>query len=92
MFSFSEVCAIAENSSVEAIYVLGDFNANPSKSFGSELTGMCIDQHWTCADIEMLDINSDTFTFVCDATGSTSWIDHCVVSCAAMQTLKGVKV
>lgn len=27
----SEVCAIVESSSVEAIYLLGDFNANPSK-------------------------------------------------------------
>lgn len=88
----SEVNAVIENSSIEAVYILGDFNAHPTAPFGKELFNFCSEQSWKCADVDMLGMSSDSYTFVCDAHGSTSWLDHCVVSVSAWQTIKNITI
>lgn len=51
-------------SDVQVAYMIGDFNAHPSKPFGRELMRFCDDLLWECADIKILGADSDTHTFV----------------------------
>lgn len=48
-----EISAIVEECSMDSVYVLGDFKADPRTRFGSELGLFCEDQKWKCADIEV---------------------------------------
>lgn len=57
-----EICAIIENSNIESVIILGDFNAHPTENFGKELLNFCLEQNLTCADILKLGPNSDSFT------------------------------
>lgn len=86
------IFAIVEESDVSAVYVLGDFNAHPGARFGIELMQFCNEQQWLCADILKLGCNSDTFTFLSDSHGSRRWLDHCVVTPAAYETVVNIDV
>ncbi|XP_063385332.1 uncharacterized protein LOC134671408 [Cydia fagiglandana] len=88
----SEMNAIVENSRVSSVYMLGDYNAHPDSLFGREMLKFCDDQLWLCADIDRLGVSSGTFTFISDAHGSTRWLDHCLVTQAAEQSVTGVRV
>ncbi|CAK1582534.1 unnamed protein product [Parnassius mnemosyne] len=88
----SEVSAIVESCDVEAVYVLGDFNAHPGESFGLELLKFCSEQNWICADIEKLGVESDNYTFVSDAHGCRRWLDHCIVTQAAWHTITNIRI
>ncbi|XP_049882113.1 uncharacterized protein LOC126378053 [Pectinophora gossypiella] len=86
----SEIYAIVESNDVETVFVLGDFNAHPGESFTTELLNFCNEQSWSCIDMELLP--SDTYTFVSDANGRRRWLDHCVVTAAARDTVLKVSV
>ncbi|XP_063545821.1 uncharacterized protein LOC134753808 [Cydia strobilella] len=88
----STVSAIVNNNNTESVYILGDFNAHPGGLFYNELSCFCDDQGWICADIEKLGLQSSTYTFVSDAHGSTSWLDHCLTSVSAMGSVTNVYV
>ncbi|KAL0881850.1 hypothetical protein ABMA27_001625 [Loxostege sticticalis] len=88
----SEIVSIVESCNIETVYILGDFNAHPGELFGNELLDFCNEQNWTCVDIQMLGINSNTYTFVSEAHGSHRWLDHCVVTEAALSKVLSVKV
>lgn len=83
----SLVSAIIDNFNVETCYMLGDYNAHPSEKFYNELRNFCLDSDWICVDTELLGIDSDTYTFVSDAHGSRRWLDHCVVTKAARNSV-----
>lgn len=84
--------AIVEESDVQVAYVIGDFNAHPSKTFGLELKRFCEDLMWECADINILGGDSDTYTFISDAHGTQSWLDHCLTTEAAWKTVVSANV
>lgn len=88
----SVISAIVESSDVEAVYILGDFNAHPGELFCNELLNFCVEQSWLCADLELLGTSHDCHTFVSDAHGSKRWLDHCVVSQCAWRTVLDVCV
>lgn len=88
----SEINAIVESSELESIYILGDFNAHPTELFSNELNNFCADQSWCCADVIKLGIDSNEYTFVSDAHGSRRWLDHCVVTQSAWETVRDIKV
>lgn len=88
----SEISAVVDNSEVTSVFILGDFNANPNSLFGRELVKFCVDQKWICADFDKLGSTSDTFTFISEAHGSTSWLDHCIVTGSAWQSIVDIKV
>ncbi|XP_059059952.1 uncharacterized protein LOC131853148 [Achroia grisella] len=48
---------------------------------------ICDEQEWTCIDVDMLKNVSNCFTFVSEAHGSQRWLDHCVVSKAAVASM-----
>ena len=67
----------------------------PSEQFYNELSLFCEDQEWTCIDVEMMrgvSNSSDCFTFVSEAHGSQRWLDHCIVSKAAVPSVRRVFV
>lgn len=88
----STLHAIVEENDVEGVYMLGDFNAHPHEPFCNELISLCVDYDWVCADLEMLGIGSGTYTYVSEANGSKRWLEHCVLSRAAMETAVHVAV
>lgn len=86
----SEISAIEDSSDVETTYLLGDFNAHPYELFYRELSGFCTDRSWVCADVETL--KADSYTYIDPYHGSRSWLDHCVVSLSARQTIVNVGI
>lgn len=88
----SEISAIIESSEVESVFILGDFNSHPTELFETELASFCAEQTWLCADILKLGISSSEYTFVSDAHGSRRWLDHCVVTKSAWETITDIKV
>lgn len=88
----SEISAIVDESNIESVFVLGDFNAEPGELFYNELVNVCSEESWSCIDVEMLGRDSATYTFVSDVYGTSSWLDHCVVTHAAKQSVTNVFV
>ncbi|XP_059058845.1 uncharacterized protein LOC131852221 [Achroia grisella] len=88
----SEVAAIVESSGTENIYIMGDFNAHPGELFETELLNFCNEQQWSCADYVMLGRFSGTFSFISDVCGSKRWLDHCIVTEAALRTVCDVEI
>ncbi|KAJ8737185.1 hypothetical protein PYW07_000456 [Mythimna separata] len=84
--------SIIEDNGIEYAVALGDFNANIGNMFYKELCCYCKDQDWICADLNMLGESSNTFTFLSEAHGTCSWLDHCVVTMAAYNIIKNIKV
>ncbi|XP_022832297.1 uncharacterized protein LOC111360568 [Spodoptera litura] len=91
-YCLSAVSAIVDEYGVESVFVLGDFNANPGELFYSELVSICEDQSWFCIDVDMLGLDSGTYTFISDVHGTSSWLDHCIATRAARQAVVGVNV
>lgn len=79
----SLVSAIINNNNTGSVYVLGDLNAHPGEKFFEELSCFSTEQEWVCADVEVLGLNSNAYTFISEANGSRRWLDHCVVTKAA---------
>ncbi|XP_069361132.1 uncharacterized protein [Maniola hyperantus] len=88
----SEIAAIVENSNVESVFVLGDFNSHPGELFGKEMINFCYDQNWICADMQKLGESSGTYTFVSEAHGCRRWLDHCLVTEAAWRSITSINV
>lgn len=88
----ANMCAIVDDSELECAYLLGDYNAKPGKPFWEEMMLFCDDHDLLCADLDLLGLNSGTFTCQSDAHGTTGWLDHCLVTKAARDTIVSVKV
>lgn len=88
----SSVSAIIDSSNIESCYILGDFNAHPTGRFYAELLDFCREFEWNCVDTDLLGLNSNTYTFVSDAHGTRRWLDHCVVTKAARDSVVNVRV
>lgn len=88
----ARLSAIIEESDVSAVYILGDFNAHPDASFGRELLSFCQEQKLVCADIDILGVDSGTYTYISDAHGSKRWLDHCVTTKSARNTIRAANV
>ncbi|XP_026331752.1 uncharacterized protein LOC113239102 [Hyposmocoma kahamanoa] len=88
----AEIDAIIENNDVHDVLMLGDFNAHPHTQFWMKLQQYCGDRYWKCADTEFLGLDSGTITFISDIDGSRRWLDHCVVTRSAWNTVFDIKV
>lgn len=87
-----EMYALIENRGIESVFVLGDFNAHPDEPFCNELLNLCSEHELMCVDIDNLGIRSSTFTFISEAHGCRRWLDHCVVTRSAGQTVESAEV
>ncbi|XP_045499418.1 uncharacterized protein LOC123697044 [Colias croceus] len=81
----SEMTAIIDSHNVQSVFMLGDYNAHPGESFATELLTFCAEQSWSCVDLELMP--ADSHTFVSDAHGCRRWLDHCLVTSAARQSV-----
>ncbi|KAJ2937577.1 hypothetical protein O0L34_g12975 [Tuta absoluta] len=68
--------SIVQDSGCSDTLILGDFNADPTTLFGKELMEFCGEYNYVC--IDPLILPTDTYTFVSDAHGTVSWLDHCL--------------
>ncbi|XP_052751474.1 uncharacterized protein LOC128200826 [Galleria mellonella] len=87
-----EICAIVENNDSQTVFILGDYNAHPHGQFGKELLHFCTEQQLICADIEKLGLNSDSYTFISDAHGTKSWLDHILVTQASWKSITEINI
>lgn len=87
-----ELGALVNTSDVENIYLLGDFNSHPKELFCSEMLNFCDDLQLLCADFEKLGMFSDNYTYISDSCGSTRWLDHCLVSKSAWNSIMDVSI
>lgn len=87
-----EVSAIIDSSNCECVFVLGDFNSHPGRRFGKELLCFCKEEKLSWADLELLGESSGTYTYVSDVCGSTSWLDHCLLTDTSKKMVTEIKV
>ena len=88
------VDAIIKESDISSVFVIGDWNAgvNSNSVFGSELSTFCIEHSYVLSDVDRLGCCSDSFTFLSEAHGTTSWIDHCLCTEQAHSSITDVNI
>ena len=91
-FYLDKFKCIIESASTPYVFILGDFNANiKSQSiFGTELIEFC-DMNNLCFTDRMM-LLPDAFTFVSQAHGTTSWLDHCITTSAGQSLVADVSL
>ena len=79
-FYLSKLQCIIDSANTPYILILGDFNADiqSTSMFGAELIDFCDNNNLCFIDKEKL--SPDSFTFVSQAHGTTSWLDHCITT------------
>ena len=70
----------------------GDFNANLGTPFHTLIENFCADENLCIFDEKYLDHDDNVFTFLSDAHGSSSWLDHILCSRNAEPLLKNVAI
>ena len=88
----SEINAVIDDFNVDTVFIMGDFNAHPRELFFSEMLNFCKEQSWSCADVDLLPSGLNTFTYLSEAHGTVRWLDHCLVTSMAFQTIESIKV
>ena len=83
--------AIIQEADTSNISIMGDWNADPTAHFGRELAAFCADKSLLISDIELLG-DKNSFTYISDAFGTTSWLDHCVSTMGAHKIISSVKI
>lgn len=73
-----KIVSIANDPEIDAMCILGDFNAFPGSGHFRELENACLENDLVIADVAALPVNS--YTHVNNNSSSCSWIDHVVVS------------
>ena len=58
---------------------------------GGQLAAFCSDKSLLLSDIELLG-DTNSFTYISDAFGTTSWLDHCVSTMCAHKIISSVKI
>lgn len=81
---------VADNCDVQAVFMLGDFNAHTNEPFYREMVDFCTEQQWICADVNKCD--SETYTYISEVHGCRRWLDHCIVTSCAYNTIHKVTV
>ena len=91
-FYLDKFKCIIESASTPYVFILGDFNSNiQSQSVsGTELIEFC-DMNNLCFTDKIL-LLPDAFTFVSQAHGTTSWLDHCITTSAGQSLVADVSI
>ena len=78
MFYLGKILSIASDPEVDAICILGDFNAGSDTVRLQELMSACLENDLVVADMEVLP--PDSYTHANNNNISFSWLDHAVLS------------
>ena len=85
-FCLNKINCINDTVSTPYVFILGDFNAKTL--FRKKLIDFCDFNHLCFIDQNMLVPNNDTF--VCQAYGSTSWLDHCITTSSSQTVISNM--
>jgi exonuclease III len=87
----SKIDSIVQSSDTPFIFVLGDFNADPTKDhlFGQELVDFCQDANLIITDVQCL---KNSYTFYSCPHNTTSWLDHAVCTPSAGQLVQSCRI
>ncbi len=87
-----KIDSIIESVDTPYSIVMGDFNADPRSSFGRELVTFAEDQGYVLSDMIYFKDNPSVFTYVSDAHGTTSWLDHCMCTKNANDLITSLEI
>lgn len=93
-FYLNKIESSIEESVTPYVAICGDFNANIrncAHRFGKELIRFCDNSGLYISD-KILNIDIDRFTYVSDAHGTVSWIDHIVTTLSAHKIINDIYV
>ena len=65
---------------------------NSNSVFGSELSTFCTEHNYVLSEVDRLGCGSGSFTYLSEAHGTTSWIDHCVCTEQAHPSITDVNI
>ena len=85
--------SVLEDLPSTSVFIIGDWNADVSRnlnSFGYLLEHFCDDLNLSLSSHRFLP--QDTFTYVSDAWDTTSWLDHCVTTEDAHNSITNMSV
>ena len=74
------------------VIIMGDFNCHPNTPYFGELRNFVSEQNYILSDVELLDISSQTFTYISDLNNSLRWLDHVVMSVDLHNSIKSLEV
>ena len=81
---------VIEEQNVNEIVIVGDFNADPCKGrFWNDLSIFCMKNSLTILN-KLLPV--DTFTYLCPAKNTTSWLDHIICTEKALSHIENVYI
>ena len=86
----ANIHSIVQSNDCYNTMIIGDWNADRHSLFGSSFHDFCKDYNYLISD--ELFLPDDTFTYVSDAHGSTSWVDHCVSTHGAHNCINSISV
>ena len=69
---------------------MGDLTACPNNNFGELLSHFCLEHEFKISDKIILPV--DSFTYVSDAHGTCSWLDHVVSSKSAHDAIQNIEI
>ena len=88
--SLAQLDVIIREQNFNNVVLVGDFNADPFKGrFWKELLKFTQHLSLVCVDEQL---PQDTFTYLCPAKDSTSWLDHVFASKPAAQNITNIRV
>lgn len=82
-----------ESAIISSVYVIGDMNATISdrKSlFSSHIVQFCQDNNLILSSKVCLPV--DSYTYVSEAWNTTSWLDHCISTADAHDSLRDMSI
>ena len=91
-FYLSKLQCIIDSANTPYIFILGDFNVDiqSTSMFGAELIDFCDNNNLCFIDKEKL--SPDSFTFVNQAHGTTSWLDHCITTASGKSITSNISI
>ena len=79
---------IIEEQNVNEVIIIGDFNADPHKGrFWSDLSAFCETNSLVILDKQL---PLESFTYLCPAKNTTSWLDHILCTKQAVDRIENV--
>ena len=82
--------AMIENLNCTNLCIMRDYNADEKNCFGNLVDSFSEENELVISDYELLPL--DSFTFVSEAHGTTSWLDHRLISKSMFNCVKNISV
>ena len=90
MNKLGEINALCKEHSNCSPYISGNFNACTLNNFGPIYSVFCKDNGFVLSDYKLL--SPESFTFVSDARGTTSRLDHCMCTNESHAAVKKISI